>query len=519
LGFSSTWAQDYKYYIYKVKNGLPTDIVKDVNQDEAGFVWIATDDGLVKFDGARFTTYKSALRSQFAKRLLKSRDGKLYAIGDLDFVEIQNQIDTVVFTTIRSGTRNPTDSMLWYPKSIYEDKRGDFWIGEPQAVSRISGESFRRYSFGKEDQSAEFARSFSFIEDQVGTLYTISHTGNVYALNTDGSAFEIRQKFPRGVNHILGTDGQLWIAASDGIYRATLLPEGGFGRPERMISVTSPSAITLIDEQLLLINTFNTDHYVFDIQTRTLTRFSIPLRDVNSVFRLHDELFISTSEGLVLLQQNLFHAVRSPLVENDFIESVTEDALHHDVYFATLESLFKVHEEGSVSVRPQRIDYRPGDSYQALIFHDGKLWASNEQRVLLYENDKISRQWNLDDKGRFIYDLAADDQGNIWISQDGSAEASYITPAFELRSVRIPLSGQSTLNAIRQTQRGLFALGGGRDAYLFARQPGDSAFVNVSAPIDFPIQSDLSVVDLVEMEDALYLASSEGLLRYTPQSL
>jgi hypothetical protein len=40
------------------KNGLPSNVVNDINQDSNGFIWISTDRGLSKFDGYNFKTFK-----------------------------------------------------------------------------------------------------------------------------------------------------------------------------------------------------------------------------------------------------------------------------------------------------------------------------------------------------------------------------------------------------------------------------------------------------------------------------
>src|SRR5258706_7900143 len=134
LSHSIIEAQEYQMKTYRVADGLPSDVVKGVAKDSAGFLWIATDDGLVQFDGLRFTQFKNALRSQYAKGFLKTRDGRLLLYGDLDLMEIQNKIDTVIFQTVRRGGRNPNDFVLWYPKSIFEDSKGRLWIAEPQSV-------------------------------------------------------------------------------------------------------------------------------------------------------------------------------------------------------------------------------------------------------------------------------------------------------------------------------------------------------------------------------------------------
>tara|TARA_R110002126_G_scaffold206886_3_gene354030 strand:+ start:15942 stop:17918 length:1977 start_codon:yes stop_codon:yes gene_type:complete len=48
-------AQEYSIENVTTKNGLPSNIVYDIQQDEIGYLWIATEKGLVKFDGVDFT--------------------------------------------------------------------------------------------------------------------------------------------------------------------------------------------------------------------------------------------------------------------------------------------------------------------------------------------------------------------------------------------------------------------------------------------------------------------------------
>jgi len=42
---------------WTVKDGLPVNSINKVIQSRSGYIWLATFDGLVRFDGARFTTF------------------------------------------------------------------------------------------------------------------------------------------------------------------------------------------------------------------------------------------------------------------------------------------------------------------------------------------------------------------------------------------------------------------------------------------------------------------------------
>lgn len=51
-------SQEYNYYHYDVKNGLSGNTVYAIDQDKDGFLWVATETGLSRFDGSHFKNFK-----------------------------------------------------------------------------------------------------------------------------------------------------------------------------------------------------------------------------------------------------------------------------------------------------------------------------------------------------------------------------------------------------------------------------------------------------------------------------
>lgn len=512
-------AQENKLFEYHVKNGLPTDIIKDVAQDSFGFLWIATDDGLVKYDGAHFTSYKSALQSQYAKRFLKSRKGNLYLAGDLDLIEIENRIDTVVFKKIRTGTRNPADSTLWYPKSIYEDVHFNLWLGEPQSVVMIKDKSFKRFPFSFEDQTPVFTRSFSFFEDKAGNLFTTSFAGRTFQLINDGKEFILYKHLPPSVNDLKVAGDTLWIATNNGLFYAVLHQEGGFSDPVKAASVVAASFVQPLSDGRLIITTFNRDHYYFYPRTQKLEALPYSIKDVNAVLLLPDgDLFLCSGQGLILLRGNIFQTIQTPGFDPTFIESIAEDPLNKTIYFTTAENLFKISDPNTVS--DVKLIYRlPGKYFQSMIVNQNRLWISNRAKIFLFENEKKVKEWNFEPEGRFIFDLSSDKEGNVWASQDGNNKVICFTPHLQIKRLSIPLAPQSGVNAVRQAGKGIYAASAGANSYLFFKTNEDSIFKNVSVPPSFTLQGDLSVVDIAEVGPYLWLASSEGLLRYDGKNL
>src|SRR6185369_4415998 len=53
------YAQPPSYHstLYNIASGLPSNYIFDIKQDPSGFLWIATDKGLSRYDGRHFINY------------------------------------------------------------------------------------------------------------------------------------------------------------------------------------------------------------------------------------------------------------------------------------------------------------------------------------------------------------------------------------------------------------------------------------------------------------------------------
>jgi len=66
LAAQSQQSGHYAFMHYRLAHGLASNIVNNVVQDEKGFLWLATNNGLQRFDGNRFITFKSDRQKQAA---------------------------------------------------------------------------------------------------------------------------------------------------------------------------------------------------------------------------------------------------------------------------------------------------------------------------------------------------------------------------------------------------------------------------------------------------------------------
>src|SRR5436853_337242 len=53
----TSFAQEYNFNNYTEVNGLPSSETYKAIQDRQGFIWIGTDNGVVRFDGEEFVVF------------------------------------------------------------------------------------------------------------------------------------------------------------------------------------------------------------------------------------------------------------------------------------------------------------------------------------------------------------------------------------------------------------------------------------------------------------------------------
>ena len=116
------------------EDGLPQATVMTTLQDSQGFVWLGTEDGLVRFDGRELYRYAARARSRarcpattFGKSS-RTREANLWvAINDAGVAKWDRRTDT--FTSYRHDPNDPTSLASDRIRTVLVDARGFVWIG------------------------------------------------------------------------------------------------------------------------------------------------------------------------------------------------------------------------------------------------------------------------------------------------------------------------------------------------------------------------------------------------------
>ncbi len=179
---SGTMAQssDLRFTHLSVEDGLSQSTVKCILKDSRGYMWFGTRDGLNRYDGYKFTTFR------------RDRNNKESLSGNLI-----------------------TD--------LLEDRDGNFWVGTSDGLCRFDPlkESFKRYKIG--NSSPRYIADL--MEDSKGTIWAGTNNG-LFRFNPEEKTFSGYYHNPAnpnsltdsGINKIIEDHkGNYWIATPKGL--------------------------------------------------------------------------------------------------------------------------------------------------------------------------------------------------------------------------------------------------------------------------------------------------------------
>jgi ligand-binding sensor domain-containing protein len=141
-----------KLTYFTTDDGLPSNRVVNVIEDEKGILWFATGAGLSKFDGKNFTNFntKDGLCNNSISNLMIDTKG-IFWIGTWNGICKFNGKTFTNFTLPKPEIKTipNKDTENWITK-IMEDSKGNIWFGrDGYGASKYDGKSF--VHFTKED--------------------------------------------------------------------------------------------------------------------------------------------------------------------------------------------------------------------------------------------------------------------------------------------------------------------------------------------------------------------------------
>jgi ligand-binding sensor domain-containing protein/signal transduction histidine kinase len=186
LGGASS-AEQLPVRAYGIADGLAGDSITDIVQDGRGYLWIATTDGVSRFDGGRFITYGSADGLPHARvhALLERRDGTMWIAtnGGLARFLPDRPTGRPAFERVALGSAMPEPVF-----SLYEDRSGRIWAGGAGRLFVL--EAGRVREIGLEALPARPKTIDSFAETPDGSVWIGTQQGLLRHLPDGRTSFQ-----------------------------------------------------------------------------------------------------------------------------------------------------------------------------------------------------------------------------------------------------------------------------------------------------------------------------------------
>jgi ligand-binding sensor domain-containing protein/signal transduction histidine kinase len=202
----------YNCQTWTRQNGLPTNGVNGITQTADGYLWLATQRGLVRFDGVKFTIVSlpdgPPFRGQVVKTLSRSESGGIwFGIND----------GTLAYHSADQGFVIPRDNPWQDPNTIVitvtEVRDGAVWVGLEGGVAR-----YRRDNPGATIFDDRFKAARGIVDDPSGRVWLISEAGIHYW--QDGSFFPLPDESLKNellINLAVDHDRRLWVGTTNGL--------------------------------------------------------------------------------------------------------------------------------------------------------------------------------------------------------------------------------------------------------------------------------------------------------------
>ena len=227
-------SQNISFEHITMEDGLSQSTILTITQDNEGFLWLGTQEGLNRYDGYEFTIFKTdpyregSLSDNWITALEVDHNGNLWigtSAGGLNFFDKKTN-GFIKYRFDENQNNSISDDRIL---SIFEDRQGTIWVGTMGGgLNRFDPEKkiFEQFIFHSE--AGDIATRFdvtSITEDTAGNLWWGTSGEGLYCYNWKNNKLRCYKNDKKlthslGYNHIsclyAGDDGKIWVGTSGG---------------------------------------------------------------------------------------------------------------------------------------------------------------------------------------------------------------------------------------------------------------------------------------------------------------
>ncbi|XPF95873.1 EAL domain-containing protein [Colwellia sp. RE-S-Sl-9] len=223
-------APQLKFKSLTIKQGLSQSYVFDIVEDKQGFMWIATQEGLNRYDGKEFVHYKNnildknSIANNFIRKVFIDNTGVLW-IGTQNGLSRYNA-NTDNFENFyhdKNNTATLQDNIIW---DIYQDQENVIWVTTASGIHYYTEKdnSFNPVRIRNHEKKLKEIKVF--FQDSQKNYWLGTYENGIYILGEDlTNAISLQSENKWGLSidanklsDITVVDNDYWLATDKGVF-------------------------------------------------------------------------------------------------------------------------------------------------------------------------------------------------------------------------------------------------------------------------------------------------------------
>jgi diguanylate cyclase (GGDEF)-like protein/PAS domain S-box-containing protein len=377
-------------------DGLSENNVFSIAQDHDGFIWIATQDGLNRYDGKNVVHYRtkstdlSSIANNFIRKVFVDKTGQLWVGTNKGLSKYNVQLDNFEnFHHEEGNNKTLKDDVIW---DIYQDDKNNIWVSTTNGIQKFDEQNNNFTQIKIHGFENEIEEIKTIYQDLKGNFWFGSFDKGIFLVNENLNYSASLQKknnkwhitiSANSLFDIKEINGNYWLATDKGVY--------------------------VLDENYNLIDRYHTAH-----PTNKITDDK-----VRSIVQANESsVWIGTENGINIidLNSNNIDIIRdSKKTSKNKIYTMIKDK-YDNIWISKENNGIEFFQYDSQYFQHYLLENNQTEVSSFTETSDEKIWFYSDDIGLNYitKSNEIKSVMKLSNKA--VSHIKSDDKNNIWLA-------------------------------------------------------------------------------------------------------